>query len=406
MVFYISWVMTITTKKLSELANIFYGASPAAIRVENSDIPIFGTSGLIGYASEPLFKTEAIVVGRKGTLGNPIYTPGNFWTIDTTYAVITKEKIHTKWLYYALLHHDLTRLNEATGVPSINRDRLYDVEITYFEYAEQRIIADILSTLDEAIDHSESLVRKHQSLKQGLMSDLLTRGVDKNGEIRNPETHTFKNSEIGQIPVDWKIATLGQVTSTATDGPFGSNLKTEHYRQDGVRVVRLQNIGEGTFDDTDKAFVSKEHANRLSKFEVRSGDLLIAAMGDENHPILRACLYPPDFQEGIVKADCFRFRLNPKRAINPYVMWILACSDTRSDLRKLSQGVTRDRINLKNTQTVRLRLPSVEEQERIVNILDAQQVLLYNEKTQLDKLKLLKQGLMQDLLSGQVRVKV
>ena len=327
---------------------------------------------------------------------------------DLTGIIPRTDLVDVPYLYYQLIRiiSDLKNLTQGSIIQGIKREEVEKIEIPLPKMTEQRSIADILSTLDEAIAQSESLVRKYQSIKQGLMSDLLTRGVDENGEVRNPETHTFKDSEIGQIPADWKMATLGQVTSTATDGPFGSNLKTEHYREDGVRVVRLQNIGEGVFDDTDKAFVSKEHASRLSKFEVHSGDLLIAAMGDENHPILRACLYPKVFQEGIVKADCFRFRLDPKKAINPYVMWILTCSDTRSDLRKLSQGVTRDRINLKNTQTIRLRIPTIDEQKRIVDTLDAQQVLLEKEKAQLKKLKLLKRGLMQDLLSGQVRVKV
>ncbi len=216
-----------TIKKLSELANIYYGASPATIRVERSDIPIFGTSGLFGFASKPLFESAGIVVGRKGTLGNPIYTPAKFWAIDTTYAVIAKENVDTKWLYYALLHYDLKTLNEATGVPSINRDRLYNIDITYFVYPEQRAIADILSIVDEAIAQSESLVRKYLSIKQGLMSDLLTRGVDENGELRPTREEApelYQESPLGWLPKVWDVLKLRDARKSITSGSVGMRI--------------------------------------------------------------------------------------------------------------------------------------------------------------------------------------
>lgn len=200
------------------------------------------------------------------------------------------------------------------------------------------------------------------------------------------------------------VVQLSDLTESAVDGPFGANLKTQHYvLNHGVRVVRLQNLGVGYFDDEDKAFISERHAKTLSRHEVSKDDLIVAALGDDNHPLARACLYPHR-TPGIVKADCFRFRLQTKSADHAYVMHTLNCPVTRQDLVLFGQGVTRDRINLSQVLKCQLRLPPLEEQLRIRDVLCSCDDRLVAEAAYRDKLKLQKRGLMHDLLTGRVRV--
>lgn len=201
-------------KALQELAEIHYGKSPKGIRVDSSKYSIFGTGGQIGYAVRPLFKGPGIVVGRKGTLGNPIYSPDDFWAIDTTYAVQPKMGVDAKWIYYNLLNYDLTRLNEATGVPSVNREYLYQISLCYFEPKEQRKIAEILTAVDDAIEQTEALIQKYQRIKQGLMLDLLSRGVNEKGELRPSFEQTpdiYKLTEMGWVPKVWNETELGLI---------------------------------------------------------------------------------------------------------------------------------------------------------------------------------------------------
>ena len=101
------------------------------------------------------------------------------------------------------------------------------------------------------------------------------------------------------------------IPRSITDGPFGSNLKTEHYTADGPRVVRLQNIGEGRFCD-DRSHISEERYQRLHAHDVQPGDVLVAALGEV---LPRACIAPSWLGPAIVKADCFRFRL--RSDVNP-----------------------------------------------------------------------------------------
>ena len=98
------------------------------------------------------------------------------------------------------------------------------------------------------------MIAKQQRIKTGLMQDLLTRGIDENGNLRSEETHEFKDSPLGRIPVEWDGEDVrAMLADLAVDGPFGSNLKTEHYvTEPGVRVLRLQKLEMPEFVDTDK----------------------------------------------------------------------------------------------------------------------------------------------------------
>lgn len=395
---------------LRNVAEIHYGKSPAEVLVDNSDIPILGTGGSYGRASRSLFPGPAVVVPRKGSLGNPQFVATPFWASDTTYAVVPKSKIDAKWLYYSLDAFDLTKLNEATGVPSISRDWLYRISFETPSFSEQRRIAEILTTLDETIEQTEALIAKNQQIKAGLMHDLFTRGVTPNGRLRPTRDHAphlYKDSPLGWIPKEWETLPLGVVAESLHDGPFGSNLKTEHYvEQQGVLVVRLQNIQATRYNDSDRAYISAQHAQFLNKHKVVQGDILIAALGEERYPVGRACLYPAGFEPAINKADCVRLRCQQSTAENEFVMYFLNTYAARRQIARYEQGVTRPRINTGNLKSIKVTLPAILEQQSITRKLSGTEQLIQQYETQREKLVKEKHGLMHDLLTGRVRVKV
>ena len=160
---------------------------------------------------------------------------------------------------------------------------------------------------------------------------------------------------------------LRDVALSLQDGPFGSNLKSSHYVDNGVRVVRLQNIAPGYFDDRDRAFVTEEHFARLKKHECQQGDVLIATLGD---PIVRACLQPPWLEKALHKADCLRLRCDPDRVLPKYIVRFLNSDALQSQAMGLAHGQTRPRVNLGQLGAVRVPLPPLAEQRRIADILD------------------------------------
>ena len=199
---------------------------------------------------------------------------------------------------------------------------------------------------------------------------------------------------------EWRSAALADVVTSAVDGPFGSNLKTEHYVSvPGVRVVRLQNLGNGSFNDSDKAYIDRRHATSLAKHAVVAGDLLVASLGDESHPVARACQYPVGRPPAIVKADCFRLRFDHALADPGFVKHVLNCPSTRRGLAGLSQGVTRDRVNLSALKRFRVAFPEVREQRHIAEILDTVDETIRATGRVIAKLEQVEQGLLHDLLT-------
>jgi len=282
-----------------------------------------------------------------------------------------------------------------------------NIEVPLAPPSHQAKIAEILDTLDAAIRGTEAVVAKLKAMKQGLLQDLLTRGIDANGDLRLPQPeapHLYKQTPLGWLPKEWGLSVMGDVAESIIDGPFGSNLKTAHYVETpGVRVVRLQNIQDGYFDDTEKAFIRERHAAQLSRHEVVAGDVLIASLGDDGHPVGRACLYPDHLDPGINKADCFRFR-GRSSCRNGYAMLFLNGTGARRQARGFEQGVTMKRMNLENLRKVRISLPAPDEQKRIEIRAAAIDAAHDNALVELDKLRLLKTGLMDDLLTGRTPV--
>ena len=393
------------TLSLRELATINYGKSPAAILTEDGDYPVVGTGGADRSGTDFLYDGDSIILGRKRTIARVHFAESKFWTIDTAYFLSDFRGNVPRWLYYFFLTLDFRKMNEAPGVPSLSRELLYKIEVPTPPKPEQTKIAEILSTVDRAIEQTEALIAKQQRLKTGLMQDLLTRGIDQHGNLRSKQTHEFKDSPLGRIPVEWEVKDFSESVQSAVDGPFGSNLKSEHYvAEPGVRVLRLGNIGIGEFLDRDKAWISTEHGWFLSRHSVNHLDLLVASLGDERHPYGRACLYTDAEHQAVVKADVFRIRCKPESYEHAFVIHLFNLPRWRQGLFALAQGVTRDRVNLTNLMRLLLPVPSLTEQTFIAKQIDSSTRATNDLRRELNKLRALKTALMQDLLTGRKRV--
>lgn len=152
--------------------------------------------------------------------------------------------------------------------------------------------------------------------------------------------------DIPQLPDGWIWASLDEVSAnednSITDGPFGSKLKTSHYTDEGARVIRLQNIGDGDFLDDDKVFVSLDHYRTLLKHEVFPNDIIIAALGET---LPRACMIPGAVGPAIVKADCVKFKPHPHMVVSTYMNLVLNSETVKAIASNKIHGVGRPRLN-------------------------------------------------------------
>ncbi|MDG6249441.1 restriction endonuclease subunit S [Methanocalculus sp.] len=218
-----------------------------------------------------------------------------------------------------------------------------------------------------------------------------------------------KGIEISDLPIvsdKWTWASIDQVSgieaNSITDGPFGSNLKTEHYTDSGPRVIRLQNLGDGNFIDV-KSHISTDHFTKLKKHQVFPKDLVIGTLGD---PIPRACQIPDDFGPAIVKADCIRLNPHQEIANNKYVIFAINTESTRKRMVESIHGVGRARLNLSNIKSLPIPLPPLSEQDEIVHRADALFALADQIEARItaakERTETLRQSILAQAFSGQL----
>ena len=387
--------------KLGKVASFNYGKSLTLDERSGYNYPVFGSNGEIGRHSKYIVEGPGILIGRKGSVGKVCWSDESFWAIDTVYFVETKATVEQRWFYWLLHSLNLERLDSSTGIPGLNRFDAYAIEIRRPPLIEQKAIAEILDTIDNAIHATEKLIEKLKSMKRGLLHDLLTRGLDVNGNLRDPIAHPeqFKDSELGRIPKEWEVNQLGDISLNS--GDYGSGAAAAAYNPDLPRYVRITDItDEGYLDLNSKTSISFKDAK---DYILQNGDLNFARSGAT---VGKTYLYRQE--DGLVAHAGYviKFSINQK-ICNPNYTFLW----TQSEFywlwinRTLRQGA-QPNINAEEYRTMLLPKPKVSEQKLICERVEIFGSCITNEKNLLLKLKLQKKGLMDDLLTGRVRVKV
>lgn len=236
--------------------------------------------------------------------------------------------------------------------------------------SEQRKIAQFLDHKNHKVNRliriKQRLIELLNEQKQAIIQRAVTRGLDPDVPLK-PSGVDW----LGDVPVHWDVIALKRITSSRCDGPFGSGLKSSHYSNAGRRVIRLQNIRCGVFNDGPEAFIPESHYSTLGDHDVVHGDLLIAGLGDSNIPAGRACVAPAGIEPAMVKADCFRFRIK-KGAASPHFLARHLSATALFASQVLSRGATRLRINLQVTASRPIALPPFDEQIEILRFIQSE----------------------------------
>lgn len=273
---------------------------------------------------------------------------------------------------------------------------------------EQTAIAAFLdretAKIDTLLKKQERLIELLQEKRTALISHAVTKGL-------NPDA-PMKDSGVpwlGEVPEHWKILPLARITSSRCDGPFGSGLKSEHYTDEGARVIRLQNIRKGLFDDSDSAYIDLKYFQQdLLLHEVRRGDLLIAGLGDTNNTVGRACVAPLGIEPALVKADCFRFRLKTNQAESEFVALQLTAG-AEATAGYLATGSTRSRIPLSVMSSRKIVLPPINEQKATLQYIwqlqDKIDTLIAKARRTIDLLKERRTALISAAVTGKIDVR-
>lgn len=216
----------------------------------------------------------------------------------------------------------------------------------------------------------------------------------------------FKHTELGVIPNEWGLIPLEKIADPSkkwsfTGGPFGSNLKSSDYTQDGVRVIQLQNIGDGVFHNESEVYTSPEKANELLSCNIYPNEIILSKMGD---PVARASIIPNFHDRYLMCSDGIRLSVNPKEHNNYFIFLSLNFNYFRKQAESASTGSTRKRIGLSELRQLNVICPKVDEQNEIAKALSDADALIESLEKLIEKKRQIKQGVLQELLTGKKRL--
>lgn len=313
------------------------------------------------------------------------------------------------YIYFSNNFYDrIMSMTAKSSVDSVRREMIADMLMVLPPKSEQTAIANALSDVDALIGEQEKLIAKKQAIKTATMQQLLT------GRTRLPQfalredgtPKGTKPSELGEIPEDWEIVCFDQLKDkkdnwAITGGPFGSNLKASDYTENGVRVIQLQNIGDGVFKNDDFVYTSYKKANELISCNIYPDEIILSKMGD---PVARACLIPHFHSRYVMCSDGIRLKVDSQRYSEKFVFYFLNYPLFRNQALDASTGSTRKRIGLSELRDLLLFAPPKEEQTAIATILSDMDEEIQALEQRLGKTRQIKQGMMQELLTGKTRL--
>ncbi|QCQ97760.1 restriction endonuclease subunit S [Brevundimonas sp. SGAir0440] len=350
---------------LGDVIRLEYGRALSASARAPGPIPVYGSNGVCGQHSVALVNKRGIVVGRKGTAGSVTVTTGPFWPIDTTYFVVPRVAADFDWLAATLEHARLSELNEATGVPGLNRDKAYVQPILVPPLEEQRRIAEVLRSVHDVLQAADRARHAANSVFRASLGEML------DGDA-----------------ADWPKTRLGQVAEFIN----GRGFKPHEWESTGLPIIRIQNLNGGT----EFNFYSGAYN---PKIRVGTGELLFAWSGS------RGTSFGPHIwkgPEGLLNYHTWKVVPTSKSdAQFLYFSLLRLTKQIEEEAHGASALVHTQKANIVDYET---GWPSREVRMEVASTLSEMENARSAANVTFEQARALRQHIASDLLSGRVRV--
>jgi len=363
----------------------------------------------------PVFSSQSQNRGEMGRI-NTYDFDGEYvtWTTDGAYAgtvfyrkgrfnctnVCGTLKANTLQISMEFFAYKLSTLAKNyvsyVGNPKLMNNVMANIELSLPQNKEeQEQIAAVLSTIDRAIAQTEAIIAKQQRIKTGLMQDLLTKGIDEHGNIRSEVTHEFKDSAIGRIPVEWEVELLDNLANRGSG--HTPNKSHSNYWNGGIKWVSLADsskLDQIYIFDTDKEISEQGLKNSSAVLHPKGTVILSRDAGVGKSAILETKM--------AVSQHFIAWRCGAN--LNNYYLYYWLQKD-KQKFEGIASGSTIVTIGLQFFRAYQIAVPKlINEQNLIAEIIRKSDESISKHKCSLKKLKRRKTGLMQDLLTGKVRV--
>lgn len=393
---------------LGEYAQIYRGGSPRPIQdfITTSDKGINWIKiGDVGVGAKYITATEEKIIPEGISRSRMVYKGdlilSNSMSYGRPYIMNIEGCIHDGWLviqkfdktfykdylYYALSSEltmqQYTKMAAGSSVQNLNKDKVSKVVLPCPQISEQKKIAEALSAIDALLVDLQKLIQKKRDVRSGSLQYLLN------------DDHNY---EWDECPITDLLKSGG-----IKIGPFGSQLKKEMLLTDGLfKVYGQENIYENDFSIGDR-FLTPDHFQRLSSCEILPGDFMMSTMGT----IGKCAIAPKTIQKGIMDSHLVRLRFD-ERKINPeYVLHLFSdqFDYLKRQTQQLSVGGIMDGLSVGIVSKLKVKYPkNKEDQIKLIKIFNDMEADIRNYEKELLKYQRVKQGMMEELLTGKVRL--
>ena len=393
----LSWKVT----TLGEIAKILMGQSPPStvINTDGQGVPFFQGNAEFGplYPIPRRWTTQGIRFAQPGDILISVRAPvgelnlaREVSCIGRGLAAIYAEAAHQGFTFHALqlLRPALSKMSQGSTFDAISGNDLRCLKLVLPPLAEQKKIAQILSSVDEAIQATQAVIDQTRRVKEAMLQTLLTRGL---GHTR------FQQTEIGEIPEGWAIRRCEDLTHQISVGIVVR--PTQYYVPHGVKCWRSANIGEGFVRDSEWVYISEESNELMRKSRLSAGDVVVVRTGFPG----TACVVPPELDN----TNCIDILFVKPKAdtiIPAFLAWFINSSVGKSQVLKMQGGLAQKHLNAGELHKMLVPLPPLREQTAIVEHIQELLATVQNNTHTADALQLVKSALLQTLLSGQTRV--
>jgi type I restriction enzyme S subunit len=383
---------------LGDFLSLEYGKPLKEEDRVGGDVPVYGSNGIVGFHDKKLVDGPGIIVGRKGSAGEVIYSNTDFYPIDTTYFI--KTDLDKKFIYYLLKNFDLKRLVGSSAVPGLNRNDVYSQNVNIpTQEKEQKAIAEILSSLDEKIE----LNRKINSNLEKIAS-LLFKQWFVDFEFPNENGKPFKSSggrmidsELGEIPKGWSIGFLGDNKLTQLVKPGIDEFKGEKI------YLPTANVNESSIVDLNYKIT---YYNRPSRANMQPFPNSIWFAKMKNSKKVQLFLEREKWKlKNVILSTGFT-GIRPLSNSTFYIWTIINSDFFEREKSNLAIGTTMQAINNENIRRIRYIIP----QKNILDCFEKKVCMLYEaisiNKEQIKSFSKIRDSLLPRLMSGKIRVKI
>ncbi|NJO59240.1 MAG: hypothetical protein HC836_13255, partial [Richelia sp. RM2_1_2] len=263
--------------------------------------------------------------------------------------------------------------------------------------------AEILDTVDKTIALTQTHISKLKLAKAGLLHDLLTKGIDEHGELRNPTRNPeqFKNSPLGRIPKDWDVKPLSSIANLQVGYAFKSQWFQENK---GIKLIRGENVGYGLPDWSDTKRLPWNMYPQYKDYELSKGDIIIGMDRTFTKSGFKISVLSSNDVPSLLVQRVGRFL--PHSCNLEFLKVLLNSEKYKLSLQLQQKGMDIPHLSSSEILEPIVPIPLSKEQNRIADFVTVHDARIHSKQAQLEKLKLLKLGLMSDLLTGKVRVKI